>query len=171
MTTFRLRRASGDAPRSPDGTAARNQYEGPHGPVYVGYTDDRRATWAWGPHVPDARLDFGPAGRLDGQSHTSFTDPVAVRVGTLSGEVAQPHWALLNRRRRGMVITLGSRSYLYRVTGIASPMLERGDGTPVARLGGVLSADQVAEDADGVDVALFVVMLYAVPVSEIKAQA
>ena len=75
----------------------------------------------WGPHVPDACLDFEPAGRRDGKPHTSFTEPVALQVGTLSGEVAQPHWSLFSRRRRGMVITLGDRTYLYRVTGISSP--------------------------------------------------
>lgn len=136
MTTFTLGAATEETPRSPDGVVAESCYEGPHGPAWVGYTDDRRDTRAWGPYVPDACLEFGPAGRRDGQRHTSFTEPVALRVGTLSGEVAQPDWALFNRRRRGMIVTLDPRSYLYRVTGVSRPMLERGDRTPVASLGG-----------------------------------
>lgn len=37
MTSFRLHEAPRNAPRSPEGTAARSRYEGPHGPVYVGH--------------------------------------------------------------------------------------------------------------------------------------
>ena len=44
-------------------------------------------------------------------------------------------------------------------------MLEREDLTPVALLGGVLGSNKMAETADAVDVALALVMFYAVPVT------
>lgn len=171
MVTFTFRAVTEDAPLSPQGVAARSWYDGPHGPVFVASSDGDQVTRAWGPDVPDARLEFGPAGRFDGKRHTSFADPVALSVGTFSGEVAQPGWALLNRRKRGMVISLGPRSYLYRVTGMSSPLLERADRSPVARLGGAFGAHQVDERADAVDVALALVMFAGVGVGVVKAQS
>ncbi len=93
----------------------RGHYEGPHGPVLAAYTDGDQVTRAWGPHVSDARLDFGPSGRLDGRRHTSFLDPVAVSVGELSGNAVQPSWALFNCCRRGIRISLGPGGFV--VTG------------------------------------------------------
>ncbi len=171
MVAVSIEPPSEDAPRASEGVALHGQYDGPHGPAFIGYGDERQTTRAWGPHVPGACVDFGPAGRRDGKPHTSFTEPVALQVGTLSGEVAQPHWSLFSRRRRGMVISLGPRSYLYRVTGIASPLVEREDRTPVARLGGVFGPAQVAEDADEVDLVVALVMIYGVAVGELTVQA
>lgn len=131
----------------------------------MGFTDHRLGTRAWGPHLPDAGIEFGPFGRLDGRRHTSFVDPVALSVATLGGEAVQPDSALLSRRRRGIVIRLGPRSYLYRRIGFAREMLEREDRTPVASLGGVLGSNKMAETVDAVDVALALVMFYAVPVT------
>ncbi len=171
MITFRLGDASGDAPGAPPGAVAHSYYDGPHGPVFAAYTNNDQVTQAWGPLVPDARFDFGPSGRLDGQRHTSFVDPVALGVGELSGNAVQPNWALFNRRRRGIKIDLGPRLYLYRIAGISSPLLERDDRTPVVSFGGVRAPHQVAEEADDVDVALALVMFYGVPDSAIRAQA
>lgn len=148
MTTFRLRRASGDSPRSPDGVAAQSHYEGPHGPASAGHRVDGLVTRAWGPSVPGAHLDFGPSGRLDGQPHTSFVESVRLQVGDQQGQAVQPDSGMFSRRRRGIVITVGDRTYLYRLTGISSPLLERQDRTPVARLGGVLGPGQVTDAAD-----------------------
>lgn len=82
--TLDLRRAAGDAPRSPEGMTATSQYEGPHGPVFAGYSEDRLSTCLWGPHLPDSRLDFGPDGRLDGERHGLVT-PVGLQVSRRTG--------------------------------------------------------------------------------------
>lgn len=171
MTTFSLRGPSHE-PRAPEGVAPHAEYDGPHGPVFIGYGDERHSTRVWGPHVPDAFLGVGPVGRQDGEPVAFYMRPVPIRVGPLSGEVVRADWSLLNRRRRGIVISLDSRSYLYRVAGfVARQLLEREDGTPVTILSGLTGENQIAEDADAVDVAVSLLMVYGVPISAIKAQA
>lgn len=167
MTPFIVKNPSGHATPSSEGVVAQRQYEGPHGPVFAAHSDDGLTTLAWGPKVASAHLDFGPSGRRDGRRHTSFVDPVGLMVGTYQGEAVRQHSAVFSRRRRGIVIRLGPRSYLYRVTGYAREMLERGDQTPVASLGGVFGANKIAETVDAFDVVLALVMFYAVPVTAI----
>lgn len=169
MTTFTQGRAPADDPRA--GGEATTFYEGPHGPAFAGYSEDRLATRVWGPNVPDGQLDHGPHGRLDGRQGGFYLTPVTVRVGDLAGEALKPGYALLNRRRRAVEVRLGPRSYRYRVAGFSRPLLEREDRTPVAGLGGVLGAHRIAEDADGIDVALALLLFAGVPMSEIRAQA
>lgn len=125
-----------------------------------------------GPNVPSTQLDVGHWGRLDGQPVAAYMKPVPLHVGSLSGEMVRPDWALFSRRRREVVVTLENRSYLYRITGIAPrELLERENGTPVASLKGVLGSHLIAETADAVDLAVALVMFYGVPPSAIKAQA
>lgn len=167
-TTFTQGPAQEDAPRSEE---AVTHYEGPHGPVFAGYSEDRLATRVWGPHVPDGQLDHGPNGRLDGRQGGFYLDPVALRVGDLTGEALKPGWALVNRRRRAVEIRLGPRFYRYRVAGFSRPLLEEEDGTPVAGLGGVFGANRIAAAADPTDVALAQLLFSGVSMSEIRAQA
>ncbi len=171
MTSFRLHEAPRDAPRSPEGTAARSRYEGPHGPVYVGHNESQEATFAWGPHVPSAQLEAGPFGRSDGQPLAFYLDPVPLTVGGASGAMVRPNWTLFSRRGRGIAVTLEARSYLYRVTGFSRPSLERGDRSTVAALGGVTGDHAISESADPVDVVVALVLFAGVPVSAITAQA
>lgn len=163
MVPFTLRGASGDVPGSPPGVEVHGHYEGPHGPAYTGSTDNGLVTRAWGPHLPDTYLDFGRSGRRDGRRHTSFVDAVALAVGTDIGQAVQPHTAFFSRRRRGIVVTVGGRDYLYRRSGYASSQLERDDGSPVARPGGASGTGTIAEAADAIDLAVFLVMFSAVP--------
>ncbi len=65
---------------------------------------------------------------------------------------------------------VGPRSYLYRVTGMASPLLERDDRSPVVRLGGAFGAHQLDEAADAVDVTMAMVIFAGIGVSEVMAQ-
>ncbi len=166
MVPFTLRSAPADVPSSPPGVGVYGYYEGPHGPAYIGSTDGGLVTRAWGPHLPDTRLDFGRSGRLDGKRHTSFVDAVALAAGSETGEAVRLHGAVFSRRRRGIVITVGSRSYPYRRSGYVNSRLERKDGTPVARPGAASGAGTIAEAADVIDLAVFLVMFYAVPVPE-----
>jgi hypothetical protein len=168
MTTFTGGWATaGDAGQ---GAEAAPHYEGPHGPVFAGPTQDGLATRVGGPNVPDGQLDYGPNGRLDGQTYT-FAIAVPLRIGELTGQAVQPEWALFNRRRRAIRISLGPRSYRYRVTGFSRPLVEREDGTPVASLGGVFGAHRIAEAADPTDVALAMLLFAGVSVGEVRAQA
>ncbi len=92
MATFSLRRGPDDAPCSPDGVVAASQYEGPHGPAFVGYSEDHLYTWVWGPRVPHVGLDYGPYGRLDGQRHGLLTaSPASLVVLDWRGGTA-PRW-------------------------------------------------------------------------------
>ena len=171
MATFTRRRAPDDAPRSPAGVVAATRYEGPNGPAYAGYGGDRLSTHLWGPHVPEATtLDYGPYGRLDGERHGLLT-PVPLRVGELTGEVIQPDWALFSLRRRGVQVTLASRSWLYRIAGLTrARRLERRDGTEVATDAGAFGTSRVARSADVVEVAVLLVMLSGVPSSELTVK-
>ncbi len=163
MVAFILRGATDDVAGSPPGVEAHGLYEGPHGPAYAGYSDDGLVTRAWGPHLPDGRFEIGRAGRLDGKRHTSLVDPVPVFVGAHTGEAVQLHSAVFSRRRRGIVVNVGERSYLYRHSGYASSLLEREDRTPVAIPRGPFRSSTIAEAADAFDLAVFLVMCFAVP--------
>lgn len=170
MTTFTLQRPPDDAPLSPEGVVASALYRGPHGPGFSGYADHRLSTSAWGPHLPDARLEFGPHGRLDGERH-KLTAPVALRIGDVTGQAVQPEWSLLSRRRRAVRASVGPRLYRYRVAGLTRSLLEWEDGTPVASLRGVFGANRIAEAADPTDVAVALVLIYGVSISDLTLQA
>lgn len=123
-----------------------------------------------GPRVPHAGLDYGPYGRLDGQRHGVLT-PVPLRVGQLVGEAVQPDWALLSRRRRGVLVTVALRSWLYRVAGLTRrSRLEREDGTEVETEAGAFGTSRIAPSADTVEVAVALLMFSGVPVSELTVQ-
>ncbi len=170
MATFSLRGAPDDAPRSPDGVRAASQYEGPHGPAYAGYGEGHLTTCVWGSHVPEASLDYGPYGRLDGERY-GLRRPVPIRVDEVVGEVVQPDWALFRRRGRGVHVSLGPRFWLYRVAGLTrASRLERRDGTEVATEAGAFGTSRIALDADTVDVAVAVLVFSGVSVWELTVQ-
>lgn len=98
---------------------------------------------------------------------TTFTLRGASADATLS-----PQGVAARDRRRGITVTLGPHSYVYRVTGaLARQLLEREDGTAVAMLRGLRGDDKIAESADAVDLAVALVMFFGVPISAITAQA
>ncbi len=124
----------------------------------------------WGPHVPGGALDYGPYGRLDGERYR-LRVPVRLRVGQLVGEVVQPEWALFSRRPRGVHITLGSGSWLYRVAGLVHrTRLERADGALVAKPAGAFGTSRMASSADAVDVAVVIATSYGVSSGELTVQ-
>lgn len=172
MTSATLHQAGADAPRSPHGEVAIGYYEGRLGPAYAGYLDDDQlATRAWGPHLPDAYIGVGPYGRVDGKPIAFYHEPMPLRVGSLSGEAQRCDWALFNRRKRGIRVRLGPRSYLYRISGLLRPLLEREDRSPVVSLRGGAEKCEIAETADDVDLAVALLLFYCMPISAIKAQA
>ncbi len=94
--------------------------------------------------------------------------PVGIRVGDLVGEVVQPYPARFRRRRRGVHVTLTSRSWLYRIAGLVHrTRLERADGSLVATPAGAFGTSRIALVADAVEVTVVLAMDYGVSTGEL----
>lgn len=116
------------------GEEPRSLYEGPHGPLEVLSPDDRRATVVQGgPGFAPVRLEWGP--RSKGNQHLSKQ----LRSGGLSCEVDgvevvfKSHFQGITRASRALRVRAGERRYSYRLRRIATFVVEREDGSLLAR--------------------------------------
>lgn len=133
-------------------------YEGPHGPLEVYAVDGLTATVVRGAAVGEVRLEWGLHAKNDRKWHERLQHGLSCSVGGVEVRFARPRSGL-SRRARAIEVTRGDMRYVSRVRGVARHVLEREDGTLVARYPDVRRGGWLDDRADAVDAVIVVLLL------------